>query len=1088
MGSLCGSGKATTTSTTSSAPPPEVMEAYRQLMARATGVADTPYQPYTGEQVAPLGQGTLTAADYIQSIGLGQLLTPYLQQAQQYTAQGAAPITGQLPAAANANMNPYAANASQFGIDLGGALSQYGVNQGNTIGNFGTNLGGALSQYGINQGAGVSNFANNLVQNAPQFEAFSPEAVQQYLSPYTQNVVDATTRQFQHDNAVQGNQLLSQGIRAGNAFGGDRMGIAQSELAGTQKRAQDPVIAGLYDRAYSQALGQFNTGNQQAQQAATTGLGGLVSGAQLGLSGQQAGAGLGLGALQSGAQLGLSGQQAGAGIGLQGLGLGAQGYGQAQQLGLAGLASDRSANQTAGSQFGNLGQLALSGNLTGAQAALGASTIPQQQQQQMDTTAYNNWLTQQAYPFATTSFLAENLLGTGSQLGGTSTTNSTQPSPAFSFLRTGGRVPHRAAGGSVPFGGVPWITLKGSPLPMGKGPPQPPSAPHAQQSQPFDLAKGLGNVKAANELYKGASGMFSGVPSPMSGYNPVQDVGNLNYAMGPELPGFYAGAGDGLGALAGAGGAELGAAGVGAELGVGAAELGAGAAGLGAGLGAEMALAGAGIAEALPFLAFLLNRGGAVPRRRYADGGLALPMQQPPMMLPPPAPQAPPADDNGMGSLMRQVEEATTAFRSMRRKAQGGLVMPSSMPLGFADGGLTFDDRYSGIDNYNDVEILPPDQFNRFDANAGFGNFDPPPGTPMTPEIAARTPGLIPDIVRMPDRETLPMRATSYDAPPRSTGVAVRPDDSPSQSGGLGALAAGTSSELRQPGRLPDRQNNALDNFMDSPWFALTAGILGAMASRSPYASVAIGEGALTGLSTYAAGRKLTQDADRVRAQLERQDAQQQETVRHNRSSESYRDRALNETVAVRRDNAEQRSSDRADAIGARAYPGEGVGPDGATVKGIYQYNPDTREYDFKPGKVMTGKPGGDRTGQTEKIIAELRKENPNLTYQEALALTKRAPNGDQTMLRRESLALSAAKADIGYLSNPEATLEKWRKQYGLGAPSASPDAKPAPQGGAAKAAPPEVLSKAKDAIAKGAPREAVIKRLRDAGYSTDGL
>ena len=81
-------------------------------------------------------------------------------------------------------------------------------------------------------------------------------------------------------------------------------------------------------------------------------------------------------------------------------------------------------------------------------------------------------------------------------------------------------------------------------------------------------------------------------------------------------------------------------------------------------------------------------------------------------------------------------------------------------------------------------------------------------------------------------------------------------------------------------------------------------------------------------------------------------------------------------------------------------------------------------------------------------------------------------------------MALTAAKADqINYMRDSQATLEKWRKQYGLGAPSTG-------QSGASggNAVPPDVLAKAKDAIAKGAPRDAVIKRLRDAGFNPSGL
>ena len=50
------------------------------------------------------------------------------------------------------------------------------------------------------------------------------------------------------------------------ALGGDRVSVAKAQLAGQQQTAQAPVIAGLYNQGYSQALGEANT-QQQNQQA-----------------------------------------------------------------------------------------------------------------------------------------------------------------------------------------------------------------------------------------------------------------------------------------------------------------------------------------------------------------------------------------------------------------------------------------------------------------------------------------------------------------------------------------------------------------------------------------------------------------------------------------------------------------------------------------------------------------------------------------------------------------------------------------------------------------------------------------------------
>lgn len=123
---------------------------------------------------------------------------------------------------------------------------------------------------------------------------------------------------------------------------------------------------------------------------------------------------------------------------------------------------------------------------------------------------------------------------------------------------------------------------------------------------------------------------------------------------------------------------------------------------------------------------------------------------------------------------------------------------------------------------------------------------------------------------------------------------------------------------------------------------------------------------------------------------------------------------------------------------------------------------------------------GGAGTGQTMQIIAELRKENPSLSFAEAHAIVKKSgPSPDMLNIRREALALSAAKADMDYLTKPEATIEKYRRKYGASAPAVAPA--PTTSSGSP-------LDAARAAIAAGANRDAVIKRLIDNGIDPSGL
>src|SRR6516225_5994071 len=99
----------------------------------------------------------------------------------------------------------------------------------------------------------------NMMNVGQNLGTFDPTQIQAIQSPYTAAVTQATQNWFNNQNAIQGNDLLSQAIRSGNAFGGDRAGIAAAQLAGQQQLAQAPVIAGLQQAGYQQALQEYNT-------------------------------------------------------------------------------------------------------------------------------------------------------------------------------------------------------------------------------------------------------------------------------------------------------------------------------------------------------------------------------------------------------------------------------------------------------------------------------------------------------------------------------------------------------------------------------------------------------------------------------------------------------------------------------------------------------------------------------------------------------------------------------------------------------------------------------------------------------------
>lgn len=130
------------------------------------------------------------------------------------------------------------------------------------------------------QQAGISNVNSAVGTAQPYFDqaanyartgaaAINPNDVSTYTSPYTQQVINATRANFNENNAQQQQQVVGNAAMQG-ALGGDRVKVAQAELARQQKLAQDPVIAGLYDKSYQDAMGVLQSNRNAAAQGAYT--------------------------------------------------------------------------------------------------------------------------------------------------------------------------------------------------------------------------------------------------------------------------------------------------------------------------------------------------------------------------------------------------------------------------------------------------------------------------------------------------------------------------------------------------------------------------------------------------------------------------------------------------------------------------------------------------------------------------------------------------------------------------------------------------------------------------------------------------
>lgn len=117
-----------------------------------------------------------------------------------------------------------------------------------------------------NMGVAAANAGSQAIW--PNLPTASAANINSYMSPYSQDVIDATQKQLNQNDAAQQSQLRGSAIQSGaSPFGGDRAGVAAATLAGQQDLANNQTIAGLYNQNYTQALNELN--NQQNLQANT---------------------------------------------------------------------------------------------------------------------------------------------------------------------------------------------------------------------------------------------------------------------------------------------------------------------------------------------------------------------------------------------------------------------------------------------------------------------------------------------------------------------------------------------------------------------------------------------------------------------------------------------------------------------------------------------------------------------------------------------------------------------------------------------------------------------------------------------------
>ena len=213
------------TSTSTVTIPPEVLARYNSVNANAEKVAQTPFQTYGGQFVAPLN-GTQTAGIANTNTAAGQA-QPYFGAAtnQIQTAQGA--------------YQPYQGAATNLALGAAGPVNAQDLNIG------------------------------------------------EYLNPFLGTVLGSTANLLNQNNQQQQAGQLGTAIKSG-AFGGDRAGIAAANLEQQQNLANANIYSGIASQGFNTALGaaqQQQGVNLSAGQANRNAL--LASSQQIGNLGQQ---------------------------------------------------------------------------------------------------------------------------------------------------------------------------------------------------------------------------------------------------------------------------------------------------------------------------------------------------------------------------------------------------------------------------------------------------------------------------------------------------------------------------------------------------------------------------------------------------------------------------------------------------------------------------------------------------------------------------------------------------------------------------------------------------------------------------------
>lgn len=171
------------------------------------------------------------------------------------------------PASSYTSANPTYAQDQQIGANTTGQLNQYNQTGGTAAqqyNNAATGYQGAFQS--ANNGLSQAN-QNNQAQTG-SVPAYSQSAIDQYMNPYTNDVVNSSINIMNQQLAKQQATTNDQAGMSG-AFGGDRQAVENANNNYNNNLAMGSMVSNALNTGYTNAQGQFNTNVNQTQNQQT---------------------------------------------------------------------------------------------------------------------------------------------------------------------------------------------------------------------------------------------------------------------------------------------------------------------------------------------------------------------------------------------------------------------------------------------------------------------------------------------------------------------------------------------------------------------------------------------------------------------------------------------------------------------------------------------------------------------------------------------------------------------------------------------------------------------------------------------------